>query len=116
MVLKQIAAVAVAAISMLAQRESEGPQGSEIGRWVCRLVPVFVVISVLRRTIRIVIRIIRRCQRVPFFGWLCWITGIQFLIIVTWTIVRIVLVYWKWVCNWVPRPPQRGEDLQQQQE
>lgn len=105
---RRVLAVAVAVLGL-----QEGPDDVQQqigGRWVCRLVPFFVLVPILRRVFRLVIRLIRRCVRIPIVGRICWIVGIQFVLIVSWIIVRVVRVYWRWVCNWVPYPWWHEED------
>jgi chromate transport protein ChrA len=114
MVRKHVSAFAAAAVGLITQTApGESGESSIGGRWICRLVPFIIIVPIYRLVIRLVVRLIRRCQRIPFVGLICWITGVQFLIIVTWVLIRLVLVYWRWVCRWVPTPRERDESFEQ---
>ena len=105
--LGRVLAVAIAVLSL-----QEGPDDIRQnigGRWMCRWTPVIVAVPVLRLLFRLVIRLIGRCVRIPIFGRICWIVGIQFVLVVSWIIVRVLRVYRRWVCNWVPYPWWHGE-------
>lgn len=108
---RRVLAMAVGVLSL-----QEGPNDGQPdigGQWVCRLVPFVVVIPVLRRVIRLVVRLLRRCVRIPILGSICWIVGVQFVLVVSWVIVWVLRVYWRWVCNWVPRPWWRDANRQE---